>query len=520
MNLAQRCGAQGTAHVSACQALLHQLQAHSIEQLRVCWADLQGMLRSKTLVLDANSETQEQQVQQVQQVQQALQNGIGMVSTLLLKDVSDRTALAVFDPAQQEQRALLGLGSANNMLLLPDPGSLVHLPWAAGTAWLRADAVWADGSPVASDPRHVLLRALQTLASRGFELRCGLEVEFHVYRIRQEQTSIETEAWTTEPPDLALVHPGYSLLGDAHADQSSDVISLVRKTLLGLQLPLRSIEIELGPSQFEVVLAPTDALSAADQMVRLRNGLRQALRRAGLYASFVCKPPFAGAVASGWHLHQSLVDLHGQPVMGRMQPTMDRAGPTMDRPEPKGDASSARQLLSDTGAFWLAGLLAHAPGMAALCAPSIPAYRRFQGSVMAPQAAVWGFDNRGAMLRVLGEAAQGCVRIENRIGEPMANPYLMMAAQVLAGLDGLQCKLQPPPAVEDPYASGHPALPDSLQQALKHLAADTVLCEGLGPALLQAYLAVRNQELARQAQCAGNREALAAWERREYFARF
>ena len=94
----------------------------------------------------------------------------------------------------------------------------------------------------------------------------------------------------------------------------------MQHTAQGLGIPLRSLEIEIGPSQFEAVIAPTDALVAADQMMLFRNAVRQALRRAGYHASFVCKPPFAHAVASGWHLHQSLVDLHGANAMRRDQP--------------------------------------------------------------------------------------------------------------------------------------------------------------------------------------------------------
>jgi glutamine synthetase len=129
-------------------------------------------------------------------------------------------------------------------------------------------------------------------------------------------------------------------------------------------------------------------------------------------------------VASGWHLHQSLVDTQGRPAMVRAAPA--------------GHALDARQVLSDAGAHWLGGLLAHAPGMAALCAPSIPAYSRFHGSVMAPQALVWGRDNRGALMRVVGQPGDAGTRIENRIAEPAANPHLALASQVLAGLDGMQ----------------------------------------------------------------------------------
>ena len=242
------------------------------------------------------------------------------------------------------------------------------------------------------------------------------------------------------------------------------------------------------------MFAATDALTAADQMLLLRNATRQALRRAGYHASFVCKPPLPNSVASGWHLHQSLTDAQGRNAM----------------------QCDARQSLCGTGAHWLAGLLEHAAGMTALCAPTIPAYARYQGSMMAPQSAVWARDNRGAMLRVLGGPGDSATRIENRLGEPMANPYLMIAAQVFAGLDGLQRLLQPGPATEAPYAEAAARLPASLPLALDALAADTVLQQGLGPVMARIFHTVKQQELARHAAAVD----AAVWERREYFGRF
>ena len=496
MTLAQRCGApsvaQTAARAAACAGVLARLRASGAEQVRVAWADLHGTLRGKTLVCSGELEA----------VRQALDDGIGLVSTVLLKDTSDRTAFAVFESGALD--ALPGFGPANNLLLLPDPESLIDLPWAPGTAWLSAETWWDDGSPVAVDPRRVLQAALARLHAAGFGLRCGLEVEFHIHRIadaRDAADDPDAAAWPAEPPALRLLHPGGQLLSEAWADRADEALAVVRRTLLGLGLPLRSLEIELGPSQFEAVLAPTDALTAADHMILLRNGLRQALRRAGFHASFVCLPPLPGAMASGWHLHQSLADARG--------------GNAMQRAQPAGHAGDARQVLSDAGAHWLAGLRAHARGMTALCAPTIPAYRRYRGSLMAPQAAVWGRDNRGALLRVIGAPGSAATRIENRLPEPLANPYLMIAAQVLAGLDGLQRRLDPGPATTAPYAEGAGTLPVSLPEALDALAADEVMQQGLGAPMARVFDQVKRQEVARHAAA----EDKALWERREYFAR-
>jgi glutamine synthetase len=105
-----------------------------------------------------------------------------------------------------------------------------------------------------------------------------------------------------------MIHPGYNLLAESWIDMAEEPLRIVQHTAQALGLPLQSLEIELGPSQVEAVFDATDALTAADNMVLFRNGVRQALRRAGYHASFMCRPPFPHIMSSGWHLHQSLVD--------------------------------------------------------------------------------------------------------------------------------------------------------------------------------------------------------------------
>ena len=233
---------------------------------------------------------------------------------------------------------------------------------------------------------------------------------------------------------------------------ADDMLALVRRTAQGLDLPLRSLEIEMGPSQFEAVFDATDALAAADQMLLFRNGVRQALRRAGFLASFVCRPPFDSIMSSGWHLHQSLRRL----ADGGNAFVPGSEGSDGSAPAGRDDA---RHWLSATGCAWLAGLLAHARG-AALCAvPTVNGYERFRPDSMAPVAVQWGRDHRGTMLRVLGGPGDAATRIENRLGEPLANPYLYIASQVHAGLDGLQRGLQPPPATDALDGAGAAAAP-------------------------------------------------------------
>jgi glutamine synthetase len=302
-----------------------------------------------------------------------------------------------------------------------------------------------------------------------------------------------------------MIHPGYNLLAEGWADMADEALQIVQRTAQGLDLPLRSLEIELGPSQVEAVFDATDALTAADQMVLFRNGVRQALRRHGYHASFVCRPPFANVMASGWHLHQSLVSRDtGANAMCR------------DAPAAGSRAGDAAFTLSTLGEQYLAGLLAHGRGMAALATPTINGFGRYRPHEMAPQAVLWGNDNRGAMLRVLGRCGDAATRIENRIGEPSANPYLYIAAQIHAGLDGIRRGLSAPAATDTPYAAGATLLPTSLSEALDALAQDGALVEAFGAPLIECFTRVKRAELARFEQAADKDE----WQRREYFSRF
>ena len=488
--LAERCGLHDAERERAVQQLLRRIEAGGIQQVRLMWCDVHGMTRGKTLMPQA--------------LRSALMDGLGMVSTLMLKDTSDRTAWKVFEAHGTD--GLDGFGAANNLMLLADPHSWVELPWAPGTGWLRCQPWFADGTAVPLDTRRVLQQALARLAQQGWGLRCGLEVEFHIYRIRNAQAALDPAVadWPGLPPEVELIHPGYQLLGEAWADLADEALGIVRDTACALGLPLASLEIELGPSQVEAVFAASDALAAADQMVLFRNGVRQALRRRGYHASFMCRPPFARIMSSGWHLHHSLVRRDdGTNLMRR------------DAPASGSTADDALHTLSDPGAQWLAGLLAHARGMAAFCTSTANGYGRFQPNMLAPCAAVWGRDNRGAMLRVVGEAGDAATRIENRIGEPAANPYLYIAAQIHAGLDGIARGLSAPAATRSPYQPGLPALPTSLSEALDALSQDAALIEGFGRAFTDYHQRIKRSEAERRAAAADTLD----FDRREYFSR-
>ena len=485
------CGLDDAPRRKAAADVLRRIDAAGIDRVRFAWCDLHGMTRGKTLMASA--------------VAGALQEGVGLVGTLMLKDTSDRTAFKVFEPGGMGE--LAGFAGAANLMLLADPASFVALPWAPGTGWMRGQLWHQDGKPVELDSRRVLQKALAKLQSAGFDMRCGLEVEFHIYRIRDDAPQLDPElaAWPGLPPHLQLIHPGYNLLGEAWWDMADEPLRIVQQTAQALDLPLLSLEIELGPSQVEAVFEPMDALVAADAMVLFRAAMKQALQRAGYYASFVCRPPFPNIMSSGWHLHQSLVHRDG-------------GGNAFQRPQPGPGTTplDAGYSLSDIGEHYLAGLLAHARGMAALCTPTVNGFARFQPNALAPQSVLWGRDNRGAALRVVGHCGDGGTRIENRIGEPAANPYLYMAAQIHAGLDGIAGRLRAAPATDAPYADAGSPLPGGLDEALAALAADRVLCAGFGQTFVDYFARIKQAEIARY-QAA---EDKLDFQRREYFSRF
>jgi glutamine synthetase len=488
---------------------LQRMAESDIQQVRLAWCDLHGDLRGKALMPLA--------------VEDALRNGIGLVGTLALKDTSDRTAFKVFEAGGMS--AFPEFANAANLVLRADLDSYQELPWAKGTAWLQGQVFNAHGHPMPLDTRHILQTAITKLSEQGWGLRCGLEVEFHIYKIESTRPQLDPDlaAWPGLPPAVSMVHPGYRLLSEQWIDMADEPLRIVRETAQALGLPLTSLEIELGPSQVEAVFAVTDALSAADNMVLFRSAIKQALRRAGYHATFMCRPPFPHVMSSGWHLHQSLVQQDGSNAFALPSPeapTQDWYKRAMAQAEPVRDIAQplqASSYLSPLGCHYLAGLLQHASACTALSNPSINAYARFQPNALAPQSIVWGHDNRGAMLRVIAPPnAPQATRIENRVGEPMANPYLYFASQIYAGLNGINRKLTAPAACETPYSAAAEKLPSTLAQALHALQADAALCTAFGQNFVAYFSQIKQQEITRYEAAPDKVD----WQRREVFSRY
>jgi glutamine synthetase len=486
LSFVDRYGLWNEAQARAAAAVDKAIVQKKLELVRFSFPDQHGVLRGKTLVAGEASS--------------ALRNGITMTSTLLAKDTAHRTVFPVF-----ESGAGIGvpeMGGAGNFIMLADPRTFRVLPWADNTGWVLCDCYFANGRKVPIATRQLFSDALAKLAKLGFDYVAGIEIEFHLFKIDDPRLDAATLNWPAEPPLVSHTTHGYQYLTEARYDQVAPILDLLRRNVIALGLPLQSLEVEFGPSQYELTFAAESGVSAGDIMVLLRSALKQVARRHGYLVSLMCRPRHPATLPSGWHLHQSLVE------------TKSRANVFMSQND--------KDLLSPLGHKFLAGLLANAAAATAFATPTINGYKRYQGvNTMAPIQAVWAKDNRGSMIRVIGEAGHPTTHLENRSGEPLANPYLYMASQLYAGLDGITRNLDPGPATEAPYQrSPGAALPATLEDALTALRASACFRAGFGEDFVDYYARMKEAEIERcRKETSNNLEQadVSAWEHREYF---
>ena len=455
-----------------------------LDVVRFAFADQHGVLRGKTIVAS--------------EAPNAMRSGVTMTSTLLAKDTSHRTVFPVF--ASGGGLGLDEMEGAGNFVMVADPATFRVLPWASNTGWVLCDTYFPNGRRVPYCTRALYRDALSRLAQSGFDFLAGLEVEFQLFKLVDPRLATDDLTWPAEAPLVEHTTHGFQYLTEARFDQVDPMLEVLRKTCQALGMPLRSMEVELGPSQYEFTFAPETGLAAADTMVLFRSAMKQAARRHGYLVSFMCRPRLPNAFASGWHLHQSLLDARTQRNLFV--------------------SSAPDELLSPLGRGFLAGLLVHARAAAAFTTPTVNGYKRYRGvNSMAPIQANWARDNRGVMIRVLGEAGDPATHLENRAGEPLANPYMFMASQIHAGLDGIARKLAPGPSADTPYEVSAEPLPGTLAEALAALDANPCLREGFGDRFVDYYLRIKQAEIARceAAEKAGDPSEVTAWEHKEYF---
>ncbi len=480
-----RHGLRGDADGDAVRDALDQTRRRGLDLVRLSFADQHGILRGKSIVAD--------------ELDAAMRNGCAMTTTLLAKDTSHRTVYPVFTAGGGfDMPEMTGGG---DFVMVPDARSFRVLPWAPGTGWMLCDAYFANGRPVPFDTRRILRGALDEIGALGFDYVTGLEVEFHLFRLEDPKLRPEDAGQPAAPPEVGLLAHGFQYLTELRMDELDPVLEFLRRDLAALGLPLRSIEVEFGPSQCEFTFKPGAGLESADTMVLFRSAVKQICRRRGYHATFMCRPGLANLFSSGWHLHQSL---------------RERAsGANAFTPAGDGDGSDdGGEALSPIGRRFAAGLVRHARAASVFTTPTINGYKRFKPYSLAPDRASWSIDNRGAMIRVIGGAGDPGARLENRVGEPAANPYLYLASQIFSGLDGIERALDLPPPTDSPYESDAEALPGSLMEALDALRADRRLATKFGATFIDYLLAIKQAEVARYLS------EVTDWEQREYFELF
>jgi glutamine synthetase len=478
LSFVKRHGLWSNEQNEAASRLRKIVEEQKLEVVRLSFPDQHGILRGKTLVAS--------------EALNSLESGCSITTTMFAKDTSHKTVFPVFTSGGGF--GMREMEGAADVLMVPDPTSFRVLPWASATGWLLCDVYFADGRAVPFATRHLLKSVLAKLEKRGYDFVAGLEVECHIFKLEDARMSPEDAGQPGQPPSVSLLSHGYQYLTEQRYDQMEPVLEIVRRDILALGLPLRSVEVEFGPSQCEFTFQPKTGLGPADNMILLRSAVKQICHRHGYHATFMCRPRLPNLMASGWHLHQSLVSRENG----------ENAFMTSD----KGEA------LSTFGRHYLAGLLQHARASAVFTTPTINGYKRYRSYSLAPDRAIWGRDNRGVMIRVLGGTGDPATRLENRIGEPAANPYLYMASQILSGLDGVDRVLDPGPSADTPYETQAALLPKTLAEAVVALKDDSFFRDALGAGFVDYYVHIKNAEIERfQAE-------VSEWEQREYFEMF
>ncbi len=361
----------------------------------------------------------------------------------------------------------------------PDLATLTPMPWEEGVEWVIGDVSGPDGDAHFESPRAVLKRVIALLAEHGVCGVVGPELEYYLL----EADPAAPGGWRRYADA-----PGNVYVVGSKGDPSRHLLKSLR-LLRDAGLRVTAANHEFCGGQFELNLNHSEALDAADRSFRLKSGIQEIARIDGLQATFMAKP-FNDEGGSGFHLHVSLVDGQGRNVFG----------------DPDGQDG-----LSTLGRQAVAGVLAHAPALAALLNPTVNSYKRFGPDTLAPWLIDWGLDNRSAMVRIPPERGEGS-RMEVRLGDATANPYLAIAGTLAAAYLGIRQALAAPEPLEGYGYNPESAamLPQRLSDALDALEADTALQEVLGPEFCSSFLQFKRNEVERFERYVTD------WEFREY----
>jgi len=359
-----------------------------------------------------------------------------------------------------------------DMLAVPDPSSMIQLPWKPEVAWLASNCVM-EGKGVEQAPRNVLNRLVAEAEAEGLHVKTGIEAEFFLLSPDGDQISDEFD--TAEKPcyDQQAVMRRY------------DVIAEICDYMLEMGWGPYQNDHEDANGQFEMNWEFDDALRTADKHSFFKFMVKSVAEKHGLRATFMPNP-IEGLTGNGCHAHISV---------------WDKTGKTNIFAGPKGDSPTAELGLSEQGKHFLGGIMKHASALAAITNPTVNSYKRINaprtisGATWAPNTVTWTGNNRTHMVRVPGPG-----RFELRLPDGAANPYLLQAVIIAAGLSGVRSKADPGKRWDiDMYAEGHkvrgaPKLPLNMLDALREYDKDKALKSVMGDAFSAAFLKLKHQE--------------------------
>jgi glutamine synthetase len=354
-----------------------------------------------------------------------------------------------------------------DMLAVPDPSSVIQLPWKPEVAWVASNLVMED-ELVDQGPRNVLNRLIGEAEAQGMHVKTGVEAEF--FLLTPEGTEISDPYDTAEKPcyDQQAVMRRY------------DVIAEICDYMLELGWGPYQNDHEDANGQFEMNWEFDDALRTADKHSFFKFMVKSVAEKHGYRATFMPKP-IAGLTGNGCHVHISVWDKDG------------KTNVFADKDMELG--------LSARGRTFLGGIMKHASALAAITNPTVNSYKRINaprtmsGATWAPNTVTWTGNNRTHMVRVPGPG-----RFELRLPDGAANPYLLQSIIIAAGLSGVKTQADPGKRHDiDMYAEGHtvadaPRLPLNLLDALRQYEADAELMSAMGDGFSQAYLKLKHQE--------------------------
>jgi len=434
-------------------AVCERLRADGVDVVRVSYPDLIGVDRGRDVLLD--------------ELPAAIGHGLAFC-----RAVFHTSPMGDVVPVQGGLEA--GLPDIH---VRPDLATLTPLPWEPNAAWCLGDATTPDGAPAPESPRVVVRRVADQITDLGYTLTCGPELEFYLCQ-RDADGS-----WHRYANELGNVY----VVG-RKGDPRGLLLRMLRQ-LRDAGLHVTAANHEFAPGLFDLNLGHWVVADAADRSFRLKSAVQEIARQQDLLATFMAKP-FNDEGGSGFHVHVSLGDGAGGNVFG----------------DPRGQDG-----LSAPGRHAIGGVLEHARALSALLNPTINSYKRFGPGTLAPWLVDWGLDNRSAMVRIPPERGAG-TRMEVRLGDATANPYLVMAAVGAAVYLGIADKVEPPAKLEG-YgydASKAEMLPLRLPDALDALEADTELSGVLGDYFVTSFLSYKRNEIERFERFVTD------WEFREY----